>query len=143
MPDIPILGQTPAKTEAEKAIEDAKAAYDALSDEEKARLADLADREEGEAVATAFLVVLHHDGSIDVQGDLATKYVLARTATVDDIVAGASVAISDINSGKTAQQTAMQMMQMTQMAQRQMAQQQQAAQIQAQIAREGALTKKR
>lgn len=137
--DVPIIGQTRPKTTEEIAIEDAKAAYDGLTDEQKEALASMAeqDAEAGEQVATAFLVVLSHTGEWSVDGDLGRKLVLSRPANHDDLLAGASVAISDVQVAKTAQQTTMAMMQMTQMAQQRMAQQQEAAAIQARLAQDG------
>lgn len=136
MPDIPILGQT-------KPADPVDAEFEGLDEETKARLAAMADEEEGENVATAFFVVLHHNGTWEVQGDISTKYVLARPAGADDVLAGASVAVSDVQTTKNAQATALAMMQMSQAAQQQMAAQQQQAAIQARIAQEQAARKRR
>lgn len=100
-----------------------------LTDDEIAALADKASDDLGEAVRTAFTVVVHRDGSISIDTNVVGKnYRPDHVPSLDEILAAAGLVQSDIQVTKTAQASAMAfdslMMQKTQMMQ---AQQQDAA----------------
>lgn len=119
MPEIPIIGQSkPADTQPSLAD---------LTDEERERLAALADlAEDAESVATAFLLILHHDGRWEISvpdRDLT----LARPATDDDVVAGAAVATQNCAVAKTANAAAIGVVQIMQAQMQRVAQAQQDA----------------
>jgi hypothetical protein len=129
MANIPIIGQTKVET--------AEPRIDSLSAEDRAALEAIAAKQDDSThVATAFTVVIHHDGSIDAVADLTKQYTVRRLPTADDILAAIAVVGSDVQTSKTASHTASMMMQMTQAAQQQMMQAQEAAQIRSRLQRD-------
>lgn len=61
---------------------------------------DKAEQAEGDLIPalTAFLVIVGHDGSARATSDVNTNLVIDREATVDDMFAGASIVVRDINA---------------------------------------------
>jgi hypothetical protein len=100
-----------------------------LTDDEIAALADKASDDLGEAVRTAFTVVVHRDGRISIDTSVdGKKYRPDHVPSLDEMYSAAALVQSDIQVTKTSQASAMAfdhlMMQKTQMMQ---AQQQDAA----------------
>jgi hypothetical protein len=105
-----------------------------LTDEEREQLAAMAEEHPEDVndaldVTTAFIVFINKDGSYGLTQDVTAKFAPDRMATGDDVYAACSVALSDLQAGKSAQLTAAHMAQLGQMMQ---AQQQEAA-IRAQL----------
>lgn len=133
MAEVPLIGQNISTTE----VSD----FDSLSPEEQEALARMAEENpddlsvSAESVSTAFMVIQHRDGQVEVNPDVTRQVAPDRVATPDDVIALGTVAVSDATSAKTAQATAFHMAQVGQMMQRQMAEQAEAARIQAMMAK--------
>lgn len=111
MGDVPIIGQTKPEPQAPS--------LDELTDEQRAALEALAEEEEDDqeqvSVATAFMLVLHHDGHWEISLDSTQGVLPSRPPSDDDITAGAAVATQMVQVAKTANTTAMAVMQAMQM----------------------------
>lgn len=55
-------------------------------------------------VATAFLVLVHHDGTVQANPDVNIIMAAERLASIDDMYAGCSVVVRDIQASMTAKQ---------------------------------------
>lgn len=124
---VPIIGQSGATTSDDPE-------FATLTDEEREQLAAMAEEHPEDVndaldVTTAFIVFINKDGSYGLTQDVTAKFAPDRMATGDDVYAACSVALSDLQAGKSAQLTAAHMAQLGQMMQ---AQQQEAA-IRAQL----------
>lgn len=116
MGDIPIIGQNQTTSDDPE--------FASLSEEDREALAAMAnehpeDVDEFEPCATAFLVILHTGGEVEVTPDVTRKVAPNRVASGDDIIAASAVAHSDLQASKTAQVTAIQMAQMGRLMQEQ------------------------
>ncbi|MFE2101610.1 hypothetical protein [Streptomyces sp. NPDC059468] len=114
MPDIPILGQTPAPLNTDDLTPEQREALAKMAEENPP-----AEDEVGTPVTTAFIVAVGLDGAVIATADLTEKYVPRRGATPDDIYGAASVVLKDLQSMETAQRTQQAMMMMGQAMQRQ------------------------
>lgn len=100
-----------------------------LSEAEREALAAMAEKhqpaEDVEEVRTAFLVLVHHDGAVEVRPDLSTKVDREEIPNTLTVFQAASTIAKDIQVQETAQHTAVFMQQ----AAMQMQQQMQAAKL--------------
>jgi hypothetical protein len=130
MPNVPIIGQGTSTSDDPD--------FASLSDEERERLAKMAEDHPEDAeivdVTTAFFVVIHPDGRIELDQDVNTLYAPSRLASADDVISACAVAVSDLQAAKTAQITAIQMAQVGRVMQQQAAQEAEAAAIQRRMA---------
>lgn len=120
MPDVPIIGQPKTPTPDPETL--------AWAREQAAK-----EESEGISVATAFVITISHEGSVDAHTDLSRTFVPSRPANSDDIVGALAVVQSDLQTAKTSNATAMAIMQAGQAMQQQMAMRQQQQQIQANL----------
>jgi hypothetical protein len=81
--------------------EEAAALMQQQVQEELERDGEKRDAGEVRQALTAFLVVVGHDGSAVATSDVNTQLVIDREATVDDMFAGASIVVRDINAATT------------------------------------------
>lgn len=120
----------------EKKPDQSDAAFEALSDEEKARLLNMAEENGVEAdnrtpVHTAFVVFVDLDGNTHATVDLAVVDSIrpSRPATADDIYSGTSIIRRDIEAELSGQHAAMAMQNMAMVAQQRMQEAQIAARL--------------
>lgn len=130
MPQVPIIGQGTTTSDDPE--------FASLDPEQQEKLRQMAEEnpdglesvDDAVDVTTAYFVVVHLDGRIDIDVNVESRYAPTRMAISDDVISSATVAISDLQAQKTAQVTAMAMAQMGQV----MAQQREAQMVQQKLA---------
>ena len=100
---------------------------DGLSEEEKQKIREMAEQnppDDAESVKTAFLVLLHHDGTAEVSPDLTKKVSREDIPNTPLVFQAVSTIAKDIQVQETAQVTTMFMQQAAMALQHQMQNQQ-------------------